>query len=422
MLSSTLFSRLTFCPGDSSPLMSNNPYPSESSPSTGIDTPSVIIYSPRTSADDLICPLSPTSSLKGVYVRSRPTSMEVPTEYLNFVFGGFCQTAFNRTVLDGDQSTDHGFQAHSLPSFILSNESEPILTPATSSKSGRVSSDATPVYTDEEYIQKNAARRTAETRARVKALNESHARARKYYAESISPSVKTTASKNTVMSVVFGRKGDQGAACQNIEEGDELASAPESMKDQTRAQKKRTIPLVHRVTQKVYGVFHRKTHSTPQSIQVGSYLPHNDGTAAVIQEPKPTEAIKSSSISLFTGKRRSTIDSQQEPPQRRPKNIFPPRALSIHRNKNSFPAAPNTVSLTSTSLAIENRARLRRSISFAGFIDLPELDDELDEATAEATLAANKASAMARWANLQSRRGCDSDGVENGYIFERNVE
>lgn len=376
------------------------------------------MYSPRTSADDLIRPLSPTSSLKGIYVRSRPTSMDVSADYLDFDFGGFYQAAFSRTVVDGDQSTDHSFHAHSLPGFILSNDSGPIFTPATS---GHVSSDATSVYTDEEYIQKNAARRTAETLARVKALNENHARARKYYAESISPSVKTTASKNTVISL--GRKGE-GATCQNIEEGDELASTSEPMKDQTRAQKERTsIPLVHRVTQKVYGVFHRKTHSTPEAIQVGSSLLDNSINDGSVEDPKPAEAIKSSSISLFTRKRRSTTSSQQEPPQWRPKNIFSQRALSIQRNKTSFPATPNTVSLTSTSLAIENRAaRLRRSVSFAGFIDLPELDNDLDEATAEATLVANKTSVMARWANLQGRRGCDSDGVDNGYIFERNVE
>jgi hypothetical protein len=380
-----------------------------------------LYYSPRTSADDLVCPLSPTSSLKGIYVRSRPTSVEVPAGYLNFDCGGFHQADdFDRTVQHGDRSTDHLFHAHFPSSSTLSNKNEPISMPTTSSESSHVSSAATSVYTDE-YIQKNAARRTANTRARVKALNESHARARKYYAESISPSVKTTVSKNTVMCIGPGHKGDQGAIYQNIEESDDLASAPEPMKDQTGAQKKRSIPLVDRVTQRLYGVFHRKAHSTPQSIQVGPCFSDNsinDGTA---QELKPAEAIKSSSVSLFTGKRRPTIDSQQESPRQRSKNFFSQRALSIRRNKISFPAAPNTVSVTSTSLAIENRARLRRSVSFAGFVDLPELDDELDEATAEATQVANKTSMMTRWAILQ-RQGCDLTGVDNGYIFERNVE
>jgi hypothetical protein len=229
------------------------------------------------------------------------------------------------------------------------------------------------------------------------------------------------------MSLGLGRKDDREATFQSIEEVDDLAGVPESMKDETRAQTKRNIPLVYRVTKKVYNrVFHRKAHSTPHSIQVDPSFPHNainDGTAAPVQEVEPAEAIKSSSISLFTRNRRPTIDSQQEPSKQRSIKIFSPRALSIRRNKTSFPAAPNTVSLTSTSLAIENRARpLRRSVSFAGFFDLLELDDELDEATAEATQVANKTSMMARWANLQSRQGGESDGVDNGYIFERNVE
>lgn len=399
--------------------MSNNPYPS--SPIT--DTASVIVYSPRTSADDLICPLSPTSSLKGIYVRSRPTSVEVAAGYLNLDFGGFHQADSSRTVQHSDQSADHPFHAHFPSSSTLSDKDEPISTPI--SESSHVSSGATSAYTDDEYIQNNAARRAAETRARVKALNESHARARKCYAESISPSVKTTASKDTVMSIAPGCKGDQGAIYQNIEKSDDLASAPEPMKDQTGAQKKRSIPFVDRVTQKLFGVFHRKAYSTPQSIQVGPGFSDNsinDGTA---QELKPAEAIKSSSISLFTGKRRPTIDSKQESPRQRSKNFFSQRALSIRRNKLSFTVAPNTVSVTSTSLAIENRASLRRSVSFAGFVDLPELDDELDEATAEATQVANKTknktSMMTRWENIQ-RQGYDLDGDDNRSIFERNVE
>lgn len=388
----------------------SNPYPSSLINDT---TTAAIMYSPRTSTDDLFCPLSPASSLKGIYVRSRPTSMEGPAEHLNFDFGGFYQAPFNKTVQHGDQSADHP-----LPS----NENESILTPVASLESSHVSSVATSVYSDEEYIQKNAARRTAETRARVKALNEGHARVRKHYTESISPSVKTTASKNTVISLIPGRKGDREATYRNIEEAPELK---DQTRAQTRAQKKLSIPLVSRVTQRVYGVFHRKAHSTPQSIQVVSCSPDNsiNGTAqaALIQDLKPAAVIRSSSISMFTGKRRPTTDSQQEPPQRR--SIFSQQALSsIRRNKNSFPAAPNTVSLTSSSLAIENRARLRRSISFAGFFDLPELDDELDEATAEATQVANKTSVMVRWANLQGQPGCDLDGVDSGYVFERNVE
>jgi len=385
---------------------------------------SVIIYSPRTSADDLIRPLSPTSSLKGIYVRSRPTSMEVPAESLGFDFGGFYQAAFSTTVQQGLQYTEHALHAHSLSSSTLSDGGELIFTPNASSELSHASSAATSVYTDEEYIQRNAARRTAETRARVKALNEGHARARK---ESISTSVKTTASKNTLMTLALGHhfkknNDNQAAAYENIE-GDDTASAPGKMKDQSRTQKKRSIPHVYRaVTKKVYGVFHRKAYSTPESIQVDSPLSDNfvnDATAAPIQELKPAEPIKSSSLSLFTRKRRPTIDSQKEAP--RSKNTFSQRALSIRRNKNSIPAAPNTVSLTSTSLAIENHARLRRSMSFAGFVDLPELDDELDEATAEAAQVATKASVMVRWANMQNQQGCDSDGVDDGYVFERNV-
>ena len=363
--------------------MSNNP----EFPSLPInDATSAIIYSPRASADDLVCSLSPTSSLNGIYVRSRPTSMELSNrKYLGLDFGNLYQAPFNvsGTVQQGDQSAD------SLSNSSFSNDNELIFTPITS-ESGRVSSGATSVYTDEEYPQKNAARRTAETQARVKVLSEGHALTEsQHYPESI----LTTASKNTVMTFKLGghlnRTGDQKLIYQNIEQGDDLPSAPELIEDlnQVQAQKKRSIPLVYRtISKRVYGVFHRKTHSIPESIVLDSRssksLVSEPSAATLIQEPKPAEAIKSSF--LFAIKRRPTIDSQKQ--SLRSKNIFSHRVPLIHRKKNSFPA-------------FENRASLRRSSSFAGFVDWPELDDELDEATAEATQ-------VARWANVQGWKGC----------------
>ena len=394
--------------------MSHNPYPSSSITDT---TSTIHISSPRTSSDDLICPLSPTSSLKGIYVRSRPTSTEIP-ESLGFDFGGFYQAAFNRTV---QQSTERPSHGQFLSTSTVSDENEPTFTPPTiSSESSHVSSAATSIYVDEEYIQKKAARRTAETSARVKALNEGHARARKNYASSL----KATASTNSVTTLGLGANFNTGygrSTHNNIEEEDEAStSAPEVKQDQARSRKTSSIPLVYRaISKKVYGVFHRKAHSTPESIQVDPLF-FDKPVNAPTQEPKPVQAIRPSSISLFTRKRCPTIDSQKQTPRTR--NNFSQRAISIRRNKISFPATPNTVSLTSTSLAIENRARLRRSVSFAAFVDFPELDDHLDEATAEATQIATKATVMVRWANMSDRQGGDSDGISNGYIFERHVE
>ncbi|KAF8815602.1 hypothetical protein BYT27DRAFT_6665507 [Phlegmacium glaucopus] len=304
--------------------------------STNTDIASIIMYSPRTSADDLIS----TSSLQGLYIRSRPTSVGVPTDSLGMDFGGFCQTSFNGN-LQSIQITEQALQ--------------PILTSSESS-------------------------------------------------QTIATSVKTTASKNAIRTLAlrrhFNMKGDQGSAFFDIE-GDDSSGVPEIMKDQSRAQRTLKIPDVYRaVSKKVYGVFHRKAHSTPESIQGDSHFPDNsvnDRTAAPIREPKPAEPIKSSSVSLFTRNRRPTIGREQDP--HRSKRIFSPRALSIRRNQNSSPA-PNIVSATSTSLAIENHACLRRSLSVSGIFDPPELDSELDEATAEATQVA---SATIRWANVHGR-------------------
>ena len=394
--------------------MSNDPPPCL--PITGdTSVSSVVVYSPRTSTDDeddFIYPVSSTSSLRGLYVRSRPTSMEIPAGNLGFDFGGFHQASFNRIVQQGHEPTEYPL-VHGDCSLSSSTLSANMLTPATSE-------DAS-VYIDEEYIQNGATKRSEETRARLKALNEGHARARKYYRESIPLSVTTTGNKNTIMSpglvLQFNKKGNRGTttaatARQDIEEGNNVASALEMMEVQAQAgcQKKSSIPLVYRtVTQKVYGVFHRKAHSTPESIQFDSEFSdnstNNDGTttySTVIQELKPAEEpIKYSSISLRTRKRRLTIGNQQEPP--RSKNIFSQRTFPSHRNKNAVPPdASNTAVLASTSsLATGNHVGdLRRSISFSGFMESAELDSELDEATAEATHVATRALVMARWGNV----------------------
>ena len=406
-------------------LNNNNPYPSTTDAS-------ITIYSPQTSTDDLICSLSPTSSLKGVFVRSRPTSTDFTAEGLGFDFGGFRQLAFKRTVQLGNPSTEHFPPSSSTPS----DESEPISTPTTSStlESDTSVSSSSAVDTDEEYTQKKVARRSAETRARVKALNHARAAARNHYEESvIAPSVKTTAS---TIHFPFGLGRHFSNNNQDIEEeggGEESSSATEIF---ARVERKRSV--YRSVTKKVYGVFHRKAHSTPESIPLSS-------------EVADVTPIKSSSISLFTRKRRPTIDSLQEASSRSTKTIFSHRALSIRsRNNNNnnnnqqssspsiIPVTPNnnsnTVSLTSTSLAIENHASrsrdLRRSISFAAFADvqdvLPELDDELDEATAEATRVASKTCDIVRWQCRSRDDDDDADGldrgVDAGYVFERNVE
>ena len=54
---------------------------------------------------------------------------------------------------------------------------------------------------------------------------------------------------------------------------------------------------------------------------------------------------------------------------------------------------------------------------------LPELDDELDEATAEATRVASKTCDIVRW-QCRSRDDDDADGLDRGvddagYVFER---
>jgi len=144
--------------------------------------------------------------------------------------------------------------------LVLPYREEPIFTPTTSAESSHASSAATSVYTDEEYIhRRNAARRTAETRAQVKALDERPC-ACEEAAESISPSLKAIASKNTLMTLAFGhhfnKNRNQAATYENIE-GDDSASESGNMKDQARAQKKRSIPLVYRaVSLSPQGTFH----------------------------------------------------------------------------------------------------------------------------------------------------------------------
>ncbi|KAF8165995.1 hypothetical protein B0H34DRAFT_832684 [Crassisporium funariophilum] len=431
--------------------MAYNPYPSQTLPELIVtDSSAVIIFSARTSADDLICPLSPTSSLRGVYVRSRPTSMISNSDHEGFDYGGFSQATIDRLVREeGPRALRDGAHHFNRPISPLALELEswemddPLMSgPSTGSSSesedylfmGRsVPSSTTSASsindeeaTDTVYMRERQAKRSLETVARVRALNESHARGRSVSdTKTIAPSIRTNASKLTVtpLRALLGRSDKKsqkdtmsGAGSVTIvAHGQAVVDSAEAYAEDTGAQKKpRRLSLKYRnVTKKVYNAFHRKTNSAPGAIEhftdAGTILDIG-GVSFIASTPsilnnasqdsndvKPVETNKSSAASLFTMKRRGTLESQ--------KTSKPSisRALSIRSRKESSAATTSAAptvkksqvkKLTSTKLAVEHRASIRRSVSFSGFTDVwtgmgtiedaNESEDGLDEATAEA--------------------------------------
>ncbi|KAF8074166.1 hypothetical protein FPV67DRAFT_791271 [Lyophyllum atratum] len=332
-----------------------------SPPNLTVPPSSVLIYSPR-SIDDLKAPLSPTSSIKGVFVRSRPTS----AEWSSYQYNDF--PGIGMGVLSG-------FGACPTPSSSSEEESDASSSPATDDILAYTDRWAS-AHTDTRSLAPSTYTTTSRMRIVRRSDADMHAEDMKLAREN--HELRLQARSDFTAAVGVNGKGE---------------------KDKTR---RRTWPSYKAIRKTVSNILHRKDSvSTPialSTVQAGSIT---SGSVAEV----PAERVKPSSASMFSrrrNRRRATTDADNT-------NSAP--------TEHKFTAGKPKRS-ASTSDALEYRAQLRRSRSFSGFTNvLSAIDDDedFDEATAEARqLVAN---IRLRWA-FEDVPEVDRDG----YVFERTVE
>lgn len=359
------------------------------SPPSQLEVPpsAVFIYSPR-SIDDLKAPLSPTSSLKGVFVRSRPTSTDFSDyEYNEFPGIGTIARPGSPSPLSTDEESDA-----STPS------TDDILAATDRWAHAHAHTHDNPRPADARSI----ALSTYTTTSRMRIVRRSDAN---MHEEEIK-----LARENHELQVNASKQGS----------GDSTEAKAEKEKEQEKTKTHRSTWRSYKAIRKtVSSILHRKDSislSVPRPAATGKAggTPTTASPAAADADADahpmviidaPIECIKPSSTSLFSRRRnlrrRATTDADHAEPNVKPKAKRP---------------------ATTTADALEYRAQLRRSRSFSGFTNvLSAIDDEepeqedLDEATAEARQLVVEI--RRRWAFEDV-----PDDDRDGYLFERAVE
>ncbi|GLB38827.1 hypothetical protein LshimejAT787_0506920 [Lyophyllum shimeji] len=326
----------------------------------------VFIYSPRSSIDDTLlkAPLSPTSSLKGVFVRSRPTS----AAFSDYEFPGI-----------GELHTD------SSPS-------------------------PSPFSTDEE---------SSDDAERWVAHAQTHDSPRAADARSIAPSTYTTTSRMRIVrrsdadmhaeEMTLARALNAAKSNTKADKDEEKYKAEkekEEAKDKAQA-RRRTWPSYKAIRKTVSNILHRRD---PHSVPVPVPVPVPGRGTNALAPPPPIERIKPSSASLFSRRRNprrraTTTEASTTPVTPAPPKPKPKLATRAQlRRSRSFSGFTNVLS------------------AIGDDDDEPEEEGEgeegeLDEATAEARQLV--AEIRRRWA-FEDVDVADAD--RDGYLFERAVE
>jgi hypothetical protein len=220
----------------------------------------VFLYSPR-SCDNLKPPLSPTSSLKGCFVRSRPTS------------------------------TDFDYEYSQLPSFAME--------PTSSSEESNVTTPTSSATSTGDLLE-CASQATEKWALAQMQGNDSDTR-------SLAPSTLTCTDPRPVVPVRIIRRSDAEMDVEMVK----MVKKKNQMKSQnavggdkaTINARRRTWPSYKAIRKTVSNILHRKDTPVVAATGAKGGLP--------TPEP-PAERVKSSSASMFTKRRRATVSNGGE--------------------------------------------------------------------------------------------------------------
>lgn len=280
----------------------------------------VFLYSPH-SCDNLKPPLSPTSSIKGCFVRSRPTS------------------------------TDFAYEYSQLPNFAM----EPTVS--------SVGSDiTTPTSSVTDELLEHASHATEQWALTQMKSKDSDAR-------SLAPSTLTCTDRRPVVPVRIIRRSDAEMDKELVK----MAKEQKQLKDQNAAAdgantiraRRRTWPSYKAIRKTVSNILHRKD---------APVVTDTEGAKGEFPSPGPTpERVKSSSASMFTKRRRATVSDSEKKTEAKVQSPIMHRASSSRgssmlqhraqlRRSRSFSGFTNVLTV----------------------IDDAADDDDLDELTTEA--------------------------------------
>ncbi|KAG5652227.1 hypothetical protein H0H81_005769 [Sphagnurus paluster] len=312
--------------------------------------PSAVFILPYDFKSQLKVPSSPTASVRGVFVRSRPTSAFSEYEYNGIGDVGAGNISSEEESGDTSPDTDDILGEHEIWPPTPTQSDARSLAPSTFTVSSRV-----------RIVRRSDAEAD---QAATAAVHASH--------------IDADDARSTLT------KADKGL-------------------------RRRTWPSYKAIRKTVSNILHRKDAPSRAVVKGGAA----GELAAALAEPEfgaPTERIKSSSVSLFSSRRRrrATTDAGLDQPISQPQaQVKAPRAQ-----------APRVASLD----AMAYRAQLRRSRSFSGFTNVLgpiDDDDEIDEATAEARDLV--AAIGRRWAFEDVMEEDEARGIA-GFLLERSVE
>ena len=208
----------------------------------------------------------------------------------------------------------------------------------------------TQTLTQDEFMDRVVLATEQWARAQARELEGEALRSAGSDARSVALSAATAGSRCTVVPVRIVRRAD---AEEKADEEAKVGTAGEE------ARRRRTWPSYKALRQSVSNIVRRR--EAPRSLAAAPAA----GTA-------PAERVKSSAASLFTRRRRVTVQAERTGTSARAAALSRPRQLLQRALSTSAPPA--------------HRAAMRRSRSFSGFTDVvgDEELEELDEATAEA--------------------------------------
>ncbi|KAF8965852.1 hypothetical protein BDZ97DRAFT_2057683 [Flammula alnicola] len=375
-----------------------------------IDSSRLVMRLRRPSLEDLRATnASPSPSLKGIYVRSRPTSAinengsDVPLgmifhpedDYTEFRIAsseqteGFASFASMHTKGNSGSSSatlvsspdpiesvrdwEYKETAGPPPGYTLENDEEEI------------------VYMQEERLARAQLQIASEELGRL-VLNA----AADTDTHSIAPSVRTNASKKTVKfaptlkrtrRVANLKKGREGKVSTTTppltpvcEPGASVDNTPSAQADVPA--KKRRLPAVYKVIRKTF--FGKSTHSKSKSTSDAL------STKSTVQGPEPSTQAQLTSVSMVDLTRRDSVKSSH-PSISSKKNLLVKNRKRLDSNPLSTPSTDAL--LPPNSQAIETKALRRRSASFSGYTDVVPLkhpllgaldENEVAEATSRA--------------------------------------